>query len=146
VGRHAGNPFAGYYKEFRVFNEGNVNMLNVRLAKSTLDGSQRFLPWPLTALANDPLGWFGGAENIHADLDRVFANSLYNNPQISPIIQKARVGDRTPTEMNVNPKTRENANLSEPGDTRSFLEVASDRLGLRSRCLSGTRWASTPRR
>ncbi len=116
-----GGIYAPLFKEFNVQNEGNVNMLNMRLAK--MDGTSGSLnPWFVPAKANDPLGWLepgwqvGGTNqftgNVWTDLDWQFSPwTVTNNADRNVILQKPRVTDRIPTTLTVNPRRRANANL-----------------------------------
>ncbi|CAN5690056.1 hypothetical protein BH11ARM2_BH11ARM2_10130 [soil metagenome] len=114
----AGTTFSPYnsiygslFQPLSVVNEGNVNMLDIRLAKrSSLTGP--VLPWELTSNSVDPLAWLDGSMDMWSNFDYVFSprnrNNTSNNRQV---IQKSRVGDTVGTAMKVNPTPRLNANL-----------------------------------
>ncbi|MFZ4506301.1 MAG: PQQ-binding-like beta-propeller repeat protein [Fimbriimonas sp.] len=110
------SPWTGAYtnlfKTFRVFNEGNVNLLNVRLAKYVNTGAS-VQPWQIPSSSNDSLAWLNGGLDLWSDIDRNFALANPNNALLNPvIIQKARVDDRSATELKTNPVRRTNANLN----------------------------------
>lgn len=107
------SPWSGQYqslfKTFRVFNEGNANLLNVRLAKGT-DTGGGVSSWGLFAPANNDAGWIDTLFNLWSDIDSRFALNVgpgYNRV----LLQKPRVGDRNGTELFTNPIRRSNPNL-----------------------------------
>lgn len=103
-----GNPdYVNLFKTLRIENEGNVNSLNVRLAKG-VNGA----PWPIYANSVDDLGWLDTSRYVWTNFDGTFGLE----PKI--LIQKARVGDRIPTELSINQRRRYNPNI---GVTESFL-------------------------
>lgn len=111
--------FSNLFQRFRVLNEGNVNMLNVRLVKGSDQRSgfgRNFTPIALYGAGNHPLAWFdAGAQqpnntivplHLHSDID----------PRFAPvggraILQKPRPGDLEGTSLSPNPKRRSNENL-----------------------------------
>lgn len=101
----AGGAFNNLFTPFRVFNDGNVNMLNVRLAHASNVPPGAPRPWPIFASGNHELAWLDSQWYVWSDIDPVFALT----PQV--IIQKARVGDRVSTELLTNPRRRDNQNL-----------------------------------
>ncbi|QYK52123.1 MAG: hypothetical protein KF824_07610 [Fimbriimonadaceae bacterium] len=105
------------FQQFSVLNEGNVNLLNVRLSKRfgvINGGSQVERPLELYAGADHELGWLDGSTTMFSDLD----------PQLSPIfragvdpsgqvfLQKPRPGDPAPSRLKTNPRRRQNSNLN----------------------------------
>lgn len=108
------SPWSGAYtqlfKTFQVYNEGNVNLVNVRLAKATDTGGTP-LSWGLFAPGNNDRSWIDTQFNLWSDIDRRFAlNNLSGSNNV--IIQKARVGDRVPNELLTNPIRRANPYLN----------------------------------
>jgi hypothetical protein len=102
-------PYQVLFKEFRVYNEGNVNMLDLRVAKATDTGGGQ-TSWGLGASANNDAGWIDTMFNLWSDIDSRFAlNNLAGNNRV--LLQKARVGDRNATELFTNPIRRDNPNL-----------------------------------
>lgn len=102
--------FRFFFKSFTVRNEGNVNMLDLRVATRV-----GFLPGPnyqpvaFTSDGNDSMAWLDGYPNIVTNL-----NPPYSNPPFVPptgandasgnqrvTLHKARAGDRAPTTLSV---------------------------------------------
>ena len=104
-GPWATNTFNTLFQTFRVYNDGNVNMLNVRLAHASDVAPAAPGPWKIFASGNHELGWLDSQWYLWSDIDPAFALT----PQVA--IQKARVGDRVSTELLTNPVRRDNANL-----------------------------------
>ena len=94
-------PLVAMFKEFTVFNEGNVNLLDLRLAKATNVGNA-YEPWRVFAPGNDPAAWIDSRFDVFSDLDDRFA------PVKRVLLQKPRVGDGGPTSLSVNPIRRAN--------------------------------------
>lgn len=104
----AGSRYAGIFKTFSVSNDGNVNLLNLRVAKiSRFNGQVNTLSG--TPTSNDGLSYLNGLVNVQSSLDMVFAPSLDANRTV--FLQKPRVVDRVPTRLSTNPVRRTNANL-----------------------------------
>ncbi|MFQ3586140.1 MAG: PQQ-binding-like beta-propeller repeat protein [Fimbriimonadaceae bacterium] len=102
-------PYQNLFRSFNVRNEGNVNLLNLRLAKATTEGAAT-TPWGLFAPANHERSWLDTTLHLWSDIDARFAlNNLAGNNRV--LLQKARVGDRSPTSLTTNPIRRENALL-----------------------------------
>jgi hypothetical protein len=95
--------WSGLFAPLSVFNEGNMNLLNVRLAKGTNQGLS-YSSWPIVADANDELAWLDSAFDVWTDFDK---NAKFNLGYPA-IIQKARVGDRQTTSLSPNPVRRSN--------------------------------------
>lgn len=107
------NPNNGFYtpsfQTFRVFNDGNVNLVNLRLAKATRDGvAGTTVPWGLFATSNHERAWLDTEVNLWSDLDA--GRAFHGISQF--ISQKPRVGDRSATEFLLNPRVRANENLN----------------------------------
>lgn len=123
------NEFFQQFESFGVLNEGNVNMLNVRVAKAfdeTTTGANRvFRPLELFAPGLHELAWLDGALHMHTSLDPLYSNTgpgtgganARANIDVEGrmILQKARPGDLVPTRLSVNPSRRPNANLGATG-------------------------------
>jgi len=110
------NPgYSTLFKPVQIFNEGNVNLWNVRLAKGTLDlTSGLYWPWQILSQNNRDEVWLDGATDLHSDIDARFApfiNSTNNNI----IVQKPRVGDTAGRQLRVNPTSRLNPNIPNSG-------------------------------
>lgn len=105
------------FQQFTVMNEGNVNLLNVRLSKQfdvINGGTRRVRPLELYSATEHELGWLDAATSLFSDLD----------PQLSPtrragldvegriFLQKPRPGDPAPTRLKTNPRRRQNSNLN----------------------------------
>jgi len=103
------NPF---FQRFTVLNEGNVNLVNVRVAK-TVVGSP-FLSH-LSGEGQHENAWLDSALHLHSDIDPVMLSST-RFPYLTPLsgramVQKPRVGDVVPTTLRVNPARRDNPNI-----------------------------------
>lgn len=108
------NPWYSKFTEFQVKNEGNVNLLDLRIAKSSNLGT--FTPWGIYSAANDPLAFLDSTFDVWSDMDATFAPTIgpnYNHV----ILQKARVSDLVPTTLSVNPVARANDKLGLATDT-----------------------------
>lgn len=106
------NPYDQIFKTFTVFNEGNVNLTNLRLAKAYFDPIAAVnLPWGMFSPANHERSWLDTTRDLWSDIDVKFApqNPPYGN---NVILQKPRVDDRSPTSLLVNPRRRTNENLN----------------------------------
>ncbi len=101
----AGAPYRQFFQPFTVRNEGNVNMLDLRVA--TRIGQ---FPGPVYysvafgSDANDPLSWIDGSINIFSNLNPPYApfNGAVNasgDPRVT--LHKARPGDRAATVLSV---------------------------------------------
>src|SRR5690606_7176315 len=96
------------FKSFVVENPGNVNLLNLRLAKATNQGATR-LSWGIFSSSVDELAWIDSGVGLWSDIDTVYART----PQV--IAQKPRVGDRIPAVFQTNPNIRPNPHLDTAG-------------------------------
>ena len=115
----ASTEYSDMFKSFTAFNEGNVNLLNVRLAKGTAEvgggGITRYWPWQLLSLGNNDQVWLDSATDVHSDLDTHFAPELGASGLNYVVIQKPRVGDKQGRQLKVNPSSRLNPNLPAAG-------------------------------
>jgi hypothetical protein len=139
------NIFKGMFREINVENQGNVNLLNLRVAKGEAISDGNYHPWFFSSVANDPLAWLEGGfatnagelytGNLWSDLDFQFSPwaTLAVNPDRNVILQKPRVTDRVPTALTVNPRRRANPNIAAV-DSALFNEtrfpVRSPRVGV----------------
>ena len=111
--------YSDMFKPFTAYNEGNVNLLNVRVAKGTAEvagGSiTRYWPWQVLSLGNNDQVWLDSATDIHSDLDSHFAPELGASGLNYVVVQKPRVGDKRGRQLQVNPSSRINPNLPAAG-------------------------------
>ncbi len=112
-------PYAALFQPFVVNNDGNVNLVDLRLAHGTRRDTNPAVAWQIFAPANDFLGWLDGSYNLWSDIDDAFYFDKIGQHQV--ILQKARVGDRSPTQLSVDPYPRANANLNVVGGTANAL-------------------------
>ena len=107
------------FKPFVAYNEGNVNLLNVRLAKGTAEvggaGITRYWPWQVLSLGNNDQVWLDSATDAHSELDSHFAPELNGSGLNYVVVQKPRVGDKRGRQLQVNPSARLNPNLTAVG-------------------------------
>ena len=107
--------YATQFNSFDVLNEGNVNLLNVRLAhadaRTSVAGPGDITPWYWSSPSSDSLAWLDGTLDLWSSLDEKF----HPTPGTNIIIQKSRVGDVLGQRLNVNPKRRANENLGVTG-------------------------------
>ncbi len=100
-----GTPFRNFFQPFTVHNEGNVNLLDLRVATRVAQyPGPNYLSVGFVADANDPLAWLDGFPNIVTNINPPYAPNLgaldaSGNPRAT--LHKARVGDRFPTRMTV---------------------------------------------
>ncbi len=94
-----------YTRTFTVWNEGNVNLLNVRVGKDIQNDSRaRVLGSPSLNFN----AWMDTVRHLHSDLDESLTPVAYNRKRI---VQKSRVGDGVPTRLRLAPPRRGNVNL-----------------------------------
>lgn len=110
------DPWTGTYmplfKPFEVANDGNVNLLNLRLAKATTDDAgATFFAWQILSPANENLAYIDGEFDLWSDMDPAYAPSRALTPDAPVILQKSRVGDRFARRLSVNPVSRINPYL-----------------------------------
>jgi hypothetical protein len=114
-------PYAQYFQPFVVTNPGNVNLLDLRVAKMTEYGTNPVTAWPIYGPANHPLSWFDPAVDVFSSLDddpRWDVTDFNGNVHHYVVLQKPRVGDGAPTTLNVDTPQRVNANLGADGSWR----------------------------
>lgn len=105
--------FSTLFQPFTVINDGNVNMLNLRLAKGAKYGTGPLQPYGVTANGNDLLSWLDGSYNLWSDIDSRYYVAPSGPGYSSVILQKARVGDNSGTQLLANPMRRSNGNLGQ---------------------------------
>jgi len=106
---HDGQRFP-YFQRFTLFNEGNVNMLNLRMAKMVqAQTSAPVNPVVLFAPSLHFLSQIDARWHLHSDLDSRFLNNDILN---RGLLQKARPGDGEATRFRANPRRRFNPNLA----------------------------------
>ena len=117
------NPYSPEYtkmfKPYTAFNEGNVNLWNVRLAKGTYDVTGGlYWPWQVLSGGNNADVWIDAATDVHSTVDGRFAPTFA--PGFNPVLaQKPRVGDSIGHSIFINPTARVNPNL--PGSGFSLI-------------------------
>ncbi|MBL8065355.1 MAG: PQQ-binding-like beta-propeller repeat protein, partial [Chthonomonadaceae bacterium] len=109
--------FNNLFQPFTVYNEGNVNILNLRMAKYFHDTNGN-RPVELFMPGQQELAWLDASLHMHTSIDPRFSASLRVGPgqigydaQGRNILQKPRPLDLTGTRYNVNPKSRPNSGL-----------------------------------
>lgn len=118
------SAFDSFFQRFTAYNEGNVNLLNVRVSKYTdvLQGLNRVLsPIPMLGPALSELGWLDAPLHAHSDLDPAYAPPQLNS---RVIIQKARPADGIGSRLSVNPTRRTNPNLNVVQSSHPLLNPA----------------------
>ncbi len=119
------SEYDNMFEDFSVFNDGNVNMLNVRVAKaydrlSGGLGNQRiFRPLELFSPSLHELSWIDGPLHMFSSLDPLYSNTgrAGQDAEARNILQKARPGDAVSTRLSTNPIRRANVNLGVTGGT-----------------------------
>lgn len=141
-----GGNYSSLFQTVVVNNEGNVNLLDVRLAKGyqISQGNppvipSQPLPWALLASENDSLGFLDGFTDLWSDVDATFApEAIAGVPNSRQVIsQKARVTDVSPTQVTANPVRRANANLGTVG-TFTPLGQTIPLLDVQNQSLAGS--------
>ncbi|MDK3156933.1 PQQ-binding-like beta-propeller repeat protein [Kamptonema cortianum] len=105
------------FQQFSVFNDGNVNMLNVRVAKAFGTQVNPILQVERTLELYSPggheLSWIDGAWNLVSDLDPTLSPTARAgaDPAGRIVLQKARPGDIASTRLSTNPRRRANPRL-----------------------------------
>ncbi|MCW5946779.1 MAG: PQQ-binding-like beta-propeller repeat protein [Fimbriimonadales bacterium] len=101
----AAGAFRQFFQPFTVYNEGNVNMLDLRVATRVAQfPGPNYISVGFRAEANDPLAWLDGFPNIVTNINPPYAPNIgaldaSGNPRAT--LHKARVGDRFPTTLTV---------------------------------------------
>ncbi len=95
------------YKSFSAINDGNTNLLNVRLAHFFNQGTA-YTAWPFYSSGNDDLAWIDGSANMWSDLDPTFSPSALSGTLARGEVfsQKPRVTDASGTSITSNPISR----------------------------------------
>lgn len=110
--------YPGLFQPIEVHNDGNVNLIDVRLAKSSSVTTPSPVPAGFTDAKNDDQAWLNGLFDLWANFD------VNNAPAITAdrrqIVQKARPGDTSPTQLQVNPQARANPGLGVVGGTTAI--------------------------
>ncbi|MCC7434740.1 MAG: PQQ-binding-like beta-propeller repeat protein [Methanoregulaceae archaeon] len=104
-------PYTDLFKPITIRNEGNVNLINLRLAKSYNYGGP-LIPWEIFSANDHERVWLNGSLNLHATFDEQFSLTPV------PVLQKARVGDSSGTTFSDIPVVRDNPNIN---STAGFL-------------------------
>lgn len=110
-----GPEYAKMFKPFTAFNEGNVNLWNVRVAKGTYDVTGGlYWPWQVLSGGNNADVWIDSAADVHSTLGSTFAPEFA--PGFNPVFaQKPRVGDSIGRQIVINPTSRLNSNIPGAG-------------------------------
>lgn len=110
------------FQQFSVLNDGNTNLLNLRVAKQfgIKGGSGATVSRPVDIFAPGlhELAWMDAGWNVVSDLDPgVVPAEIFGLPnEYSWMkLQKSRPGDVAPTRLVTNPAIRSNANLAVSG-------------------------------
>ncbi|MFM9872081.1 MAG: PQQ-binding-like beta-propeller repeat protein [Fimbriimonadaceae bacterium] len=105
------------FQQVTGFNEGNVNLLNVRVSRRVgeLSGiNQVERPLELYSPSQHELAWLDASAALYSDLDPLlsptFRTGLDANGNI--FLQKPRPGDPAPSRLSTNPRRRQNSNLN----------------------------------
>ncbi|MBS1723524.1 MAG: PQQ-binding-like beta-propeller repeat protein [Armatimonadetes bacterium] len=117
------NPaFSNLFQTFSVANEGNVNNLNLRVAKYFFDANGN-RPVELFMPGQHELAWLDASLHLHSTFDLRFSPGVLVGASAQGfdalgrnILQKPRPRDVIGTQFNVNPKSRPNANLRTAGN------------------------------
>lgn len=110
------------FQPFNFLNDGNVNLLNVRIAKGVTVGNGGFDLWPLIGPSQDSLAYLNGSLYMKSDIDRnstSIVGSGLDSGFSAPgsfslfrqnILQKPRPGDPSGVTFSTNPQARVNLN------------------------------------
>lgn len=126
-----GGAFQNLYKPFVIRNEGNVNLLNLRIAKGTnTGGAGSIQSWGLFAPANHERSWLDTRFSLWSDIDAVYA--LQYGGANNPLLQKPRPGDRSGSTFTASTTRRENAYLdvNQGKINPAYPEPAPARVGV----------------
>lgn len=116
--------YASVFKGFGVQNDGNVNLLNVRVAKdATLTTYERLA---FGGAEGDRFTWLDGKIDLWSDIDSQFSVSPLSKKPI--FVPKPRVQDRVGTDLQSNPVRRQNQNLGTTGLVTIGGKVVPDAL------------------
>ena len=109
--------YSQLFKPFIVANTGNVNLLNLRVAKATTTDNTTDDPWEIFSPSNEDWAYLDGSYDLWSDMDPKFAPMRDVSPDGMVILQKSRVGDRFARQLTTNPVARPNANTGVTADT-----------------------------
>jgi hypothetical protein len=109
--------YSTMFKPFILANEGNVNLLNLRLAKATTKDNSGFDPWQIFSPTNEDWAYLDGSVDLWSDMDPKFAPMRDVSPNGMVIGQKSRVGDPFARQVTTNPVARANVNTGIVIDT-----------------------------
>lgn len=103
------NANAQFAQSLVVLNDGNVNLLNVRLAKRLNAASYQLYGPTLNTNV-----WLNATEHLHSELDAFWSDPAFGRFNVA---QKSRVGDASPNRLRRTPIARGNSNLGvgDPG-------------------------------
>lgn len=105
--------WGNFFRPFRVQNVGNVNLLNVRVAKAVERqqgiGTVRNTI-PLQGVGMHERSWLDAPLYLYSDIDWRFA-PVRNGAIGRAAVQKSRPGDASPSQLSPNPVRRGNANI-----------------------------------
>jgi len=102
------------FQPFTVLNQGNSNLLNVRLSQQfdKVNGFNRvYRTVELFGPQLHELAWLDAKRNMISDLDPLYSVPFRAGVDTRMVLQKPRPGDAAPTRMSRNPVYRANANL-----------------------------------
>lgn len=124
----AGFGYGSMWKSFDVLNDGNSNLLNLRMVHDTLrSGDANSVPLELGSPSSDALAWMDADTNLVSDLDYGYYTFNSSNAARQVFLQKPRVGDRGPTLLSTNEIERANGNFGVTGG--AFLVPAQGATG-----------------
>lgn len=127
------DPFTGafrnMYRPFVVRNEGNVNLLDLRLAKGTNTGAG-ISTWGLFAPGNHERSWLDARFSMWSDIDATYALPYGGDNRV--LLQKPRPGDRSGTTLTTSTVRRENAflDVNQGPVNPAYPEPAPPRVGV----------------
>lgn len=107
--------YSNMFKPFSAYNDGNVNLWNVRLAKGTYDVTGGlYWPWEVKSGGNNDDIWLDSAADVQSNIDGRFSPVLGGGVN-TIFAAKPRVGDSSGKQIFVNPSSRINSNLPGSG-------------------------------
>lgn len=98
-----------FFQPIEVRNEGNVNLLHLRLAKVDAVNYSAGVPWQFNSVANDPYAFLDATFDLHSNVDSQYAPIIGGSSR-QVILQKPQVTDRAASVLSVNAIRRANAN------------------------------------
>lgn len=125
------------FQPFTVLNQGNVNLLNVRISKQfdKVNGFNRlFRTVEIFGPQMQDLAWIDAKKNMLSDLDPQWSVPFRAGVDNQMVLPKPRPGDAAPTRMSRNPVYRSNANLRTAGGSlvppTTGFETGDPRIGV----------------